>query len=178
MAKNDKQESQETPQNESPKDAPQSQSAKGQSRESVVAEENRQVAIEAENNKTDEQREEEAPAYRTLDNMPEGNDYVGLLEFQVNPDAGEESAKQQAENFPRVPVESFRPEEHETEVARGGYTATARSLPGCREVVVEQDLIYEGEVVKAGVQPLPVEMADALIADNMAWEPAGKKRGR
>ncbi len=148
------------------------------SREAIVQGENRKGAEEAEENKTDEQREEEKPVHDTLDNLPEGENYVGLLEYEVNPDPALEMEKQQAENFPRVQAEAFRPEEHEVEDIRDGMLATHRSLPGCREVVVEQDLIYENEVIKAGIQPLPTEVADKLIGDGMAFEPAGKKRGR
>ena len=148
------------------------------SRESIVEGENRKGAEEAEQNKTDEQREEEQSVHHSLDNMPEGNEYVGLLEYEVNPDAALEMEKQQAENFPRVQKEAFRPEEHEVEDIRDGMLATHRSLPGCREVIVDHDLIYDDEVIKAGVQPLPTEVADKLISDGMAFEPAGKKRGR
>jgi hypothetical protein len=150
----------------------------GKSRESIVEGENRKTAEEAEENKTDEQREEEKPVHDSLDNMPEGKNYVGLLEYEVNPDPAIEMEKQQAENFPRVQTEAFRPEEHEVEDIRDGMLATHRSLPGCREVIVEEDLLYDDEVIKAGVQPLPTEVADKLISDGMAFEPAGKKRGR
>jgi hypothetical protein len=144
----------------------------------------RESQVEAENKKNAEAEakagnvRDDEPVHPSLDNMPERAEYVGLLEYEVNPDAGEEALVQQQENFPRAPKDAFRPEEHEVEEARGGYSATARSLPGCREVIVENDVIHDGEVIKAGVQPLPVDIADALIADNNAWEPVGKKRGR
>ncbi len=147
------------------------------SREEQVRQENAQAAEAAEKDKTKEQREEEQPVHTSLDNMPEGQAYVGLLEYEVNPDHVDETFKQQAENFPRVSEESFHPEEVESESPRQGRAATSRAIVG-RVVVIEEDVIYDGEVYKAGVQDIPLDVADALIADNMAFEPAGKKRGR
>jgi hypothetical protein len=151
-----------------------------QTREAAVAKENSVAAEHAEENKTDEQREEDEennPVHTSLDNMPEGTAYVGLLEYEVNPDHVDESAKQQAENYPRVQAQTFRPEELEPEEPRMGRSATARAMVG-RVVVIENDVIHDGEVYKAGVQDIPLDVADELIADGMAWEPAGKKRGR
>lgn len=146
-------------------------------REEAVRQENAKAAEQAESNKTDEQRTEEQPVVPSLDNMPEGRAYVGLKEYEVNPDHVDESFKQQAENYPRAPAITFTPADHEPEEARAGRSATSRSKVG-RVVVVENDEIYDGEVYKAGVQDLPLDVADALIGDGKAWEPAGKKRGR
>jgi hypothetical protein len=105
--------------------------------------------------------------------------YVGLLENYVEGDVDPmaDSMRQQAENYPRVSAEVFLPEEQEKEQARQGHTATSRADIG-RVVVVDADCIVGGEVVKAGVQDLPLEIADSLISEGLAFEPAGKKRGR
>lgn len=108
---------------------------------------------------------------------PEGEDYVGLLEVHVNPDPNEEVERQQVENYPRLAEDYFDPSEVEPEQPRQGHSATSRADIG-RVVVVDFDVIHDGEVVKAGTQDLPLSVADALIADGHAWEPAGKKRGR
>lgn len=108
---------------------------------------------------------------------PEGEDYVGLLEVQVNPDPAQEVERQQEENFPRLAEDYFDPKEMEPEEPRQGRSATSRADIG-RVVVVDHDVIHDGEVVKAGVQDLPLSVADALISEGAAWEPAGKKRGR
>lgn len=111
-----------------------------------------------------------------LDNLPEP-DSVGMLEYLVNPDPVAEAEKQQAENFPRVTEFDFDPANHSVEEARPGRAATSRAIVG-RVVIVEHDLIHDGEVYKAGVQDLPQDVADALISEGEAFEPAGKKRGR
>jgi hypothetical protein len=112
-----------------------------------------------------------------LDGMPEGDNYVGVLEHMVNPDPADEVAAQQRENYPRIPEEYFDPQEVEPEEIRAGHSATSRSVVG-RVVVIEEDCIHDGEVYKAGVQDISAEAADALMGEGLAWEPAGKKRGR
>ncbi len=47
-----------------------------------------------------------------------------------------------------------------------------------RVVCVHKDTEHEGETIKAGTQVLPNAVADALISDDRAYEPGGKKRGR
>lgn len=117
------------------------------------------------------------PAAGRNDGLPEGTDYVGLLETQVNPDPVEEQLRQQQENYPRLPEEYFDPTEHEPEEARVGAASTSRSSKG-RWLVVENDVLYEGEVIKAGVDEYPSDVADALLSRGDAFEPAGKKGGR
>lgn len=88
----------------------------------------------------------------------------------------EEAERQRAEAFPRPrDVRVF--EGHEPEEARQGFASTHRAEIG-RVVVVHEDVEHGGEVYKAGVQDIPLSVADALIGDGKAFEPAGKKKGR
>jgi hypothetical protein len=112
----------------------------------------------------------------TMDNMPEP-EAIGILEAYVNPDPVAEAEKQERENYPRVPEQVFDPAEHEVEEARYGQASSHRSVHG-RVIVIEEDTIENNEVYKAGVGDYPADVADALIADGRAFEPAGKKRGR
>lgn len=113
----------------------------------------------------------------TLDNLPEPNS-VGMLEHFVNPDPVAEAEKQQAENYPRASSEVFDPQNHVVEDARYGTASTHRSLYG-RVLVVDEDVLLDsGEVVKAGVGDYGTEIADELLSKGVAFEPAGKKRGR
>ena len=52
------------------------------------------------------------------------------------------------------------------------------AVEGTRVVTVHNDTDHEGETIKAGTQVLPAHVADALIEDDRAYEPGGKKRGR
>lgn len=100
------------------------------------------------------------------------------LEEQVNPMTPEEEMeRQRAENYPRAAaVQTFEAHE-EMEKARAGHAATSRAVVG-RVVVVHEDVERDGEVYKAGVQDIPLDVADALVGEGLAFEPAGKKRGR
>jgi hypothetical protein len=113
--------------------------------------------------------------------LPEGTNTVGLLEQQVSPFSPEEERdRQQLEGYPRPPEEFFDPhgeDSRDPEPAKAGRAATHRADVG-RVVVVDYDTIHDGEVYKSGVQDLPLDVADALISEGKAWEPAGKKRGR
>lgn len=103
-------------------------------------------------------------------------DYVGQLEPFVDPDPMAEAERQVRENYPRVRGDEFDPSEVEPEEARPGRAATSRADFG-RVVVVEDDVLYDNEIYKAGVQELPLDVADALISQGDAFEPAGKKKG-
>lgn len=113
--------------------------------------------------------------------LPEGDNTVGLLEMQVRPFSDEEERdRQQLEGYPRLPEEYFDPhgeDSRDPEPAKAGRAATHRADVG-RVVTVDFDTIYDGEVYKSGTQDLPLDVADALISEGKAWEPAGKKRGR
>lgn len=65
----------------------------------------------------------------------------------------------------------------EKDEPRFGQAASTPSEYG-KVVVVHYDVEHDGETYKAGVQDLPVSVADALIADGSAYEPDGKKKGR
>jgi hypothetical protein len=108
-------------------------------------------------------------------------DQVHTLEAPVSTDVDimAEHRRQQLQNYPRLPEEYFDPHniDAEEKAARSGYAATARSSLG-RWVVVDHDHKYEGEIIKGGVQELPTDVADALIADGVAFDPAGKQGGR
>lgn len=58
-----------------------------------------------------------------------------------------------------------------------GQASSDKSEHG-RIVVVHEDHEMNGRLYKAGVHDLPVEEADALIADEKAFEPEGKGKGR
>ena len=113
-----------------------------------------------------------------IDNMPEP-DAVGQLEYLVGPDPHEERDRQQQENYPRLPREYFDPHGEDKQELRplNKYGRTSQSSYG-RLVLVEQDVLYDGEVYKAGMQQLPAEEAEALIDAGLAYEPAGKGTGR
>lgn len=104
-------------------------------------------------------------------------------EERVNLEAGgltsaEEQERAAAQAYPRRSAQAvFDPAEDEVEPARVGHAATSRSEIG-RVIVLDEDYEHDGELYKAGVQQQPVEVADALIAEGVAFEPAGKKRGR
>lgn len=102
-----------------------------------------------------------------------------LLEEPHGPDVDPVAnmLEQQRENFPRVTGEEFDPSEKEKEPVREGRAATSRSEVG-RVVVVDYDCEYDGEIYKSGISDLPLDVADALIDEGLAWEPAGKKKGR
>lgn len=120
----------------------------------------------------------DSPLQGVYQGNPEGDEYVGLLAAQTNPiDPMEEAQKQQEQNYPRLPEEYFDPAEQEPEEARVGAASTSRSSLG-RWVVVEHECLHDGEAFMPGTQELPGDVADALIADGKAFEPAGKKGGR
>ena len=99
------------------------------------------------------------------------------IEAKVNPmDAAEEAERQQAEQYPQG-VSSFKGQHEESEEARQGFASTSRARVG-RVVVLHEDVEHDGEVYKAGVQDIPKKVADALMKEEKAFEPAGKKRGR
>lgn len=121
---------------------------------------------------------EDSPLQGVYQGNPEGDEYVGLLAAQTNPiDPMAEAEKQQEQNYPRLPEEYFDPKEQEPEEARVGAAATSRSSVG-RWVVVEHECLHGDEAFMPGVQELPGGVADALIAEGLAFEPAGKKGGR
>ncbi len=102
------------------------------------------------------------------------------IENRVNPmTAEQESERQRAENFPNASSVTVFRGQHEDgpERVRAGYASTHRAVVG-RVVVLHQDEVYEKEVYKAGTQDLPVDVADYFIGEGLAYEPAGKKKGR
>ena len=129
---------------------------------------------EVQNNQAE--REGEKPAAYNGESVSGSESESRPVESNVNPmSPAEEAERQQAENYPR-PSQTF--EKHdEAEKVRQGFASTSRARIG-RVVVVHEDVEHDGELYKAGVQDLPVEVADALMADDKAFEPAGKKRGR
>jgi hypothetical protein len=112
-----------------------------------------------------------------LDNLPEGEDYVGVLEHQFGPDPEYHVDRQAEANYPRLPEEFFEPSELERLPLDNDRQATRQSLIG-RLVVVENDVEHNGRVIKAGTKDLDLETADALIERGDAWEAAGKGMGR
>jgi len=89
----------------------------------------------------------------------------------------EETLRQQAEQYPSTTGFEFFGQHEEGENSTFGHSSTARSRVG-RVVIVHEDTELNGEVYKAGAQDIEREAADSLIADGLAFEPAGKKRGR
>lgn len=89
----------------------------------------------------------------------------------------EEAERQRLEAFPRSPAVATFDGHDEVENARAGHASTSRSALG-RVVVVDEDVEHGGELYKAGVQDLPLDVASALISEGSAFEPAGKKMGR
>lgn len=89
----------------------------------------------------------------------------------------EEAERQRAEAAPRSRTVTTFDGHDELEEARHGQASTHRATVG-RVVVVDEDTEHDGEIYKAGVQDLPLDVADALISDDKAFEPAGKKQGR
>lgn len=129
----------------------------------------------ADNEKKQETREQPSA-------LKDGESLEGTFfkEENVNPmTPAEEAERQQAENYPNVTgVRTFAGSHEEgPEKARQGFAATHRAEIG-RVVVVHEDTEHGGEVYKAGVQDIPLKVADALIGDGKAFEPAGKKKGR
>lgn len=125
-------------------------------------------------------REGEAEAAREGESALAYADTNQAVESEVNRmSPEEESERQRAENFPLVGSVTTFAGQHEEgpEEARVGYASTHRAEVG-RVVVVHEDVIRDGEVYKAGTQDLPLEVADAMIAEGEAYEPAGKKKGR
>lgn len=131
--------------------------------------------------------EDVAPEQRDADGNPaaarNGESVIAAadtasLEEQVNQfSPAEEMERARAETYPRAASVATFDGHDEPEDVRYGQAATHRSTVG-RVVVVDEDVEYGGEVYKAGVQDLPLDVADALIGDNKAFEPAGKKQGR
>ena len=105
---------------------------------------------------------------------------TSFYEENVNPmSAAEEAERQQAENYPnRSGVTTFEGQHEDgPEKARQGFAATHRAEVG-RVIVLHEDTEHDGELYKAGVQDIPLKVADAFIKDGKAFEPAGKKKGR
>lgn len=63
------------------------------------------------------------------------------------------------------------------EEAVHGVAASDPAYEG-KVVTLHHDQTHEGKLYKAGTQDLPADVADALIADEKAFEPGGKKKGR
>lgn len=101
------------------------------------------------------------------------------LEDEVNElTPAEEAERQQAEQYPHIDsVTVFDPSTVKKEKARVGHGATHRAEVG-RVVVVLEETMHDGELYRPGVGDLPLEVADALIDQGVAYEPAGKKKGR
>jgi phosphoribosylaminoimidazole (AIR) synthetase len=133
----------------------------------------------AKNEKAQEARNEGAQAAKDGESITALADVNGgSLEEKVNRmSPAEEQARQAEEQYPHLGVTFAGQHEEGPEEARQGYAATSRATVG-RVVVVHEDTVHEGELYKAGTQDLPLEVADALIADGKAYEPAGKKKGR
>ena len=58
-----------------------------------------------------------------------------------------------------------------------GVAASDQAYEG-KVVTLHRDQELDGKLYKAGTQDLPVEVADALIEGEKAFEPGGKKKGR
>lgn len=92
--------------------------------------------------------------------------------------ATEEIERQAAEQYARAPKRAWAGQHEEgPEEPRFGRASTHRSEFG-RVVVLHEDQEYQNEIYKAGVQDLPLEVADHFIGEGVAFEPAGKKKGR
>ncbi len=127
-----------------------------------------------------------APEQRNADGEPaaakEGESLpvseVAPIEANVNPmSPGEEAERQALEAYPRASAVQTFDKHDEPEKVRAGYASTSRANVG-RVIVLHEDREYEGEVYKAGVHDLPVDVADHFMGENEAFEPAGKKKGR
>lgn len=107
------------------------------------------------------------------------NDGYSAEENEVNEfTPAEEAERQQAEQYPHIDtVTVFDPSTVKKEKARVGHGATHRAEVG-RVVVVLEETMHDGELYRPGVGDLPLEVADALIKEGVAYEPAGKKKGR
>lgn len=92
-------------------------------------------------------------------------------------DPAEEAELQRAEAFPRsYDVQVF--DGHDRKLSlRKGFGATRQSELG-RLVVIDEEVEHDGDVFKPGVVDLPAKVADALIDKGVAFEPAGKGKGR
>jgi hypothetical protein len=135
----------------------------------------------AKNEKAQEAQNEEAQAAKdgeSVTALADVGEAGGSLEEKVNRmTPAEEQARQAEEQYPSAGVTFAGQHEEGPEEARQGFAATSRATVG-RVVVVHEDTVHEGELYKAGTQDLPLAVADALIADGKAFEPAGKKKGR
>lgn len=130
--------------------------------------------------------EQVAPEQRNADGEPaaarDGESVpiseVTPIEANVNPmSAGEEAERQALEAYPRASVVQTFDGHDKPEKVRAGHASTSRANVG-RVIVLHEDREYEGEVYKAGVHDLPVKVADHFMGENLAFEPAGKKKGR
>lgn len=165
-----------------PEQMAQDQQANRQARQGNPDQNQEQHFVEYEDAQGNKQRALSTPAQQAVyHDLPEGADTVGLLEAQARPYSDEEERdRQQLENYPRKPEEYFDPHEddaRDAEPLKAGRASTARADHG-RVVVVDHDVLHDGEVYKGGTQDLPADIADALIGRGVAWEPAGKKKGR
>lgn len=117
--------------------------------------------------------------HEALQGNPEP-DAVGQLEYLVGVDPEDEKERQQQENYPRLPREYFDPhgaDKAELREIRPLSGTTAQSNTG-RLVTIDYDVLFAGEVFKAGTVDLPVDTAEALIEAGYAFEPSGKGMGR
>lgn len=125
-----------------------------------------------------EQRDAEGNPAAARDGESAISGATSALEEQVNRmSPGEEAERQAAEAYPRAKTVRTFDGHDEPEEARQGFASTHRARVG-RVVVVHEDVVRGDELYKAGTQDLPLEVADEMIANGEAYEPAGKKRGR
>lgn len=104
-----------------------------------------------------------------LTGMPEGHQYVGLTRAMEG-DAVAEQQRQRAENYPVLPEHYFDPEAHAEE-----YSDLHTTMRGTCFVTVNEEVVHDGYSILPGVQELPKDIAQALVDQKVAFEPAGQK---
>lgn len=103
-----------------------------------------------------------------MQGWPEGDKYVGLAQAKLqNPVEAQE--RQRAEAYPRMPQMYFDPEEHMED--RELYV----SMAGTCFVTVDHELVHDGRAILSGYQELPKDIAQYLVSEGLAYEPAGQK---
>lgn len=115
-----------------------------------------------------------------MQGAPDEGPYVGELLNQLRKDVNplDEQLKQQQENYPRLPANFFDPhEDNDVSETPSGAGVNTKGTFG-RLVTVDEEVLFDGQVYNPGLQELPLDVADALIEAHVAWEPAGKGRGR
>lgn len=143
-----------------------------------MAEEKKAQSEEQPTNRQAQEEAERDGAYEGESNTAFAENEGAPLEDEANElSPAEEAERQIAEYHPRSHQVQVFDGHEELEGARHGAASTHRALLG-RVVVVDEDVLHDGELYKAGVQDLPLEVADALIEEGLAFEPAGKKMGR